>query len=176
MPCHLPRWIKTGARVGCFPVSRGLPRYAGGSASTSSLSGPAQASRSLRPAELLNHPKWPSSRGSSLAGYPAKPPASYQIKPTTICVVSSSTGDLRRRGARRVEKRRGGSPWGLLRFPFPLIKPDVPISGIRLSDWLHVRHTAAAQYARVADAARQALRRSHRPRTCSCQPLSYCAV
>jgi uracil-DNA glycosylase len=52
----------------------------------------------------------------------------------------------------RVEERRGGvrrwrvavaggfrqmpvpqsSPW--LRFPSPLIKPDVPISGIRLSD------------------------------------------
>ncbi len=25
----------------------------------------------------------------------------------------------------------------LLRFLSPLIKPDVPISGIRLSDWLH---------------------------------------
>ena len=25
----------------------------------------------------------------------------------------------------------------LLRFPSPLIEPDVPISGIRLSDWLH---------------------------------------
>jgi hypothetical protein len=24
-----------------------------------------------------------------------------------------------------------------LRFPSPLIKPDEPISGIRLSDWLH---------------------------------------
>ena len=24
-----------------------------------------------------------------------------------------------------------------LRFPSPLIEPDVPISGIRLSDWLH---------------------------------------
>jgi len=23
------------------------------------------------------------------------------------------------------------------RFPSPLIKPDVPISGIRLSEWLH---------------------------------------
>ncbi len=28
-----------------------------------------------------------------------------------------------------------GLPW--LRFPSPLIEPDVPISGIRLSDWLH---------------------------------------
>jgi hypothetical protein len=38
----------------------------------------------------------------------------------------------------RVEERRSGlgrmaSPC----FPSPLIKPDVPISGIRLSDWLH---------------------------------------
>src|SRR5712691_7770923 len=29
------------------------------------------------------------------------------------------------------------------RFPSPLIKPDVPISGIRLSDWLHRRLTHA---------------------------------
>ena len=28
------------------------------------------------------------------------------------------------------------SPW--LRFPFPLIKPDLRFSRIRLSDWLHV--------------------------------------
>jgi hypothetical protein len=34
----------------------------------------------------------------------------------------------------------GAVAWGklpTLRFPSPLIKPDVPISGIRLSDWLH---------------------------------------
>ena len=30
---------------------------------------------------------------------------------------------------------RSGLPWP--RFPSPLIEPDVPISGIRLSDWLH---------------------------------------
>ena len=39
----------------------------------------------------------------------------------------------------------GAVAWGLwpsLRFPSPLIKPDVPISGIRLSDWLHRRLTA----------------------------------
>jgi hypothetical protein len=33
----------------------------------------------------------------------------------------------------------GAAAWGLwptLRFPSPLIEPDVPISGIRLSDWL----------------------------------------
>ena len=38
----------------------------------------------------------------------------------------------------RVEEGRGGLSRGQsLRFPSPLIKPDVPISGIRLSDWLH---------------------------------------
>jgi hypothetical protein len=39
-----------------------------------------------------------------------------------------------------VESRMGAVAWGLwptLRFPSPLIEPDVPISGIRLSDWLH---------------------------------------
>ncbi len=29
---------------------------------------------------------------------------------------------------------QSGLPWP--RFPSPLIEPDVPISGIRLSDWL----------------------------------------
>src|SRR6266478_10159772 len=36
----------------------------------------------------------------------------------------------------RVEDGRG-SLGHALRFPSPLIEPDVPISGIRLSDWLH---------------------------------------
>jgi hypothetical protein len=39
-----------------------------------------------------------------------------------------------------VESRMGAVTWGLWpasRFPSPLIKPDEPISGIRLSDWLH---------------------------------------
>ena len=40
----------------------------------------------------------------------------------------------------KVESRMGAVTWGLRpspRFPSPLIKPDEPISGIRLSDWLH---------------------------------------
>jgi hypothetical protein len=38
----------------------------------------------------------------------------------------------------RVEDRRGGlGHVATLRFPSSLIKPDVPISGIRLSDQLH---------------------------------------
>src|SRR6202022_1019285 len=39
-----------------------------------------------------------------------------------------------------VESRMGAVAWGLWptpRFPPPLIKPGVPISGTRLSDWLH---------------------------------------
>src|ERR1700716_3710517 len=39
-----------------------------------------------------------------------------------------------------VESRMGAVAWGLWptpRFPSPLIKPGVPFSGTRLSDWLH---------------------------------------
>jgi len=44
-----------------------------------------------------------------------------------------------------VESRMGASTGATAppRFPSPLIKPDVPISGIRLSDWLHRRLTNA---------------------------------
>ncbi len=69
-------------RDGCMcrllPRSRGLPRYAGGSASASLLSRPAQALLTLRPAGLLNRPRRPLSRGFGPAGYPAKPLVSYQ--------------------------------------------------------------------------------------------------
>ena len=38
----------------------------------------------------------------------------------------------------RVEDGRGNLGHSATpRFPSPLIKPDVPISGIRLSDWFH---------------------------------------
>src|ERR1700686_489174 len=40
-----------------LPCSRGLPRLTGGSASTTSLSRPAQASLALRPARSLARPK-----------------------------------------------------------------------------------------------------------------------
>src|SRR5437764_118730 len=39
-----------------------------------------------------------------------------------------------------VESRIGAVAWGLWptpRFPSPLVDTDMPISGIRLSDWLH---------------------------------------
>ena len=62
-----------------LPCSRGLPRYSGGSASTPSLSRPAQASLALRPAGSLNRPKRPLSQGFDPTGCPIDPPASYQI-------------------------------------------------------------------------------------------------
>ena len=72
-----------GGSNGCMcrllPRPRGLPRYSGGSASTSSLSRPAQASLTLRPAGSLNRPRRPLSRGFGPASYPAKPLVSYQI-------------------------------------------------------------------------------------------------
>ena len=79
VPCPLPRWIGTGACVGCFPIPRGLPRQTGGSASTSSLSRPAQASLALRPAGSLDRPRRPLSRGFETASYPTAPLVSYQI-------------------------------------------------------------------------------------------------
>ena len=78
VPCPLPRRIETGACVDCFPVSHGLPRSLGGSASALSFSRPAQASLALRPARLLNRPRRPLSRGFDGASCPATPPVSYQ--------------------------------------------------------------------------------------------------
>src|ERR1017187_8627533 len=52
MPCSLPRRIEQ-VRVGFLPCPRGLPHLLVGSASTTSLSRPAQASLALRPARLL---------------------------------------------------------------------------------------------------------------------------
>ena len=61
-----------GGSSGCacrlLPRSYSLPQMAGGSASALSLSRPAQASLTLRPAGLLNRLKRPLSRGSSPAG------------------------------------------------------------------------------------------------------------
>jgi hypothetical protein len=61
-----------------------------------------------------------------------------------ICVesVRLPTADIDQRGPQvafgRVEDGRGRlGHAATLRFPSPLIEPDVPISGIRLSDWLH---------------------------------------
>ena len=55
-----------------------LPRIAGGSASASSLSRPAQALLALRPAGSLSRPRRPLSRGFDPASCPAKPLVRYQ--------------------------------------------------------------------------------------------------
>jgi hypothetical protein len=83
------------------PLHSGLPHFSGGSASTTSLSRPAQASHALRPAGLLNRPRRPLSRGFDPADYPTKPLVSYQVLPTTSWVGPSSTGVSRRWGALR---------------------------------------------------------------------------
>ncbi len=133
------------------PLPRGLPRITGGSASATSLSRPAQASLELRPVGSLNRPRRPLSQGFDPSGYPDKPPASYQIKPTTVWMVPSSTSDTRLLGARGVEERRGGlALWASLRFLSPLIKPDVRISRIRLPDRLHLKaHGGGPRWTRL---------------------------
>ena len=47
--------------------------------------------------------------------------------------------------AMAVESRRGAVSRAT-RFPSPLIKPDLRISRIRLSDWLHGRLTRVLQH------------------------------
>ena len=71
-----------GGSNGCarrlLPRPCGLPRFAGGSASASLLSRPAQALLTLRPVGLLSRPRRPLSRGFSPSGYPSKPLVSYR--------------------------------------------------------------------------------------------------
>src|SRR4051812_22236818 len=90
---------RNGCSCRLLPHSAGLPRYAGGSASITSLSRPVRASLTLRPAGLLSRPWRPWSRGFGPAGCPAVPLVSYQSLPTTLWVVPSSTGEPRLRGA-----------------------------------------------------------------------------
>ena len=64
--CPLPRWTGPVAFVGCFAKPCCLPRTPGGSASTTSLSRPAQALHTLRPVDSLDRQKRP--LGSGFAG------------------------------------------------------------------------------------------------------------
>jgi hypothetical protein len=74
---HYPGGSK-GCTCRLLPHPYCLPRFAGGSASASLLSRPAQDSLALRPVGLLNRPRRPLSRGFDPASYPAKPLVSYQ--------------------------------------------------------------------------------------------------
>ena len=62
----------------CFPRSCCLPRTPGGSASTTSLSRPAQASLALRPVDSLARPRRTLSQGFDTADCSTEPPASYR--------------------------------------------------------------------------------------------------
>src|SRR5262249_50748780 len=112
MPCSIPRWTGSGARWlascalprGFLPCPCSLPRLGGGSASTSLLSRPAQASHALRPASLLTHHTWALSRGSPLAHYSARALASYQVQRTTC--LGGSFPHWRSAPLRRTPKRR----------------------------------------------------------------------
>ena len=88
VPCPLPRWIGTGACVGCFPIPRGLPRQTGGSASTISLSRPAQASLALRPAGSLSRLKRPFFHGAS------KRPVTQPPRPSATRSTDNSLGGI----------------------------------------------------------------------------------
>jgi hypothetical protein len=64
-----------------------------------------------------------------------------------------------------VESRMGAVAWGLWptpRFPSPLIKPDEPISGIRLSDQLHRKAHDGTLGAGVGGTERRVLDELHR--------------
>src|SRR5438552_7097960 len=91
MPCSLPRWsgsVRNGYSHGALPRRvlpnpLGLPQDCAGSAPTLPLSRPAQASHALRPAWLLAHLKWTSSRGLDHAAHPPSPPATHRTPPST---------------------------------------------------------------------------------------------
>ncbi len=116
---------RAGAHVDYFPASRGLPQMAGGSASALSLSRPAQASLTLRPAGSLSRPRRPLSRGSDTAGHPTEPLASFRINrqlsgrnppPLMIrafgahCQLRTSRQVLNKSGPRRIATEISSTP------------------------------------------------------------------
>jgi len=161
VPCPLPRWTRMGARIGCFPIPRGLPRNSGGSAPTTSLSRPAQASHTLRPARSLDRPRRPSSRGFGQVGRPTKPLVSYRSLPTTLRVVPSSTGVPRLRA--HVESRKGAVSASISsRRPVSPPRSSNRTCGFPASGFptgFIARHTAAGQYGHAGDATPPACRR-----------------
>ncbi len=88
-----------GAHVGCFPIRLGLPRTAVGSASTSSLSRPARASRVLRPAGSLNRPTATFVTRLRPGRLPDQAARQLPDQPTILWMEPTSTGVTRLRGA-----------------------------------------------------------------------------
>jgi len=120
LPCMLfplPRWTESGARWltsrafprRFLPCPYSLPRFSGGSASTTSLSRPAQALHALRPARLLTHlrglyreaPPLPVSRlERSQAIKSNQQLLEWVLPPLVICPVGAH-GEMRAKGMRR---------------------------------------------------------------------------
>ena len=90
---------RAGAHVDYFPRSHGLPLLAGGSASALSLSRPAQASLTLRPAGSLSRPQATFVTRLPPVQLPAQAARQLPDQSTTLRVDSSSTDDSRLRGA-----------------------------------------------------------------------------
>ena len=79
-----------------------LPQMAGGSASALSLSRPARALLTLRPAGSLSRPRRPLSRGFGPTQLPRRAARQLPDQSTTLRVEPSSTSDSRLRGARPI--------------------------------------------------------------------------
>src|SRR6266849_4761065 len=90
---------RASAHVDCLPRSRGLPPMAGGSASALSLSRPAQALLTLRPAGSLSRPQATFVTRLQPVQLPAQAARQLPDQSTTLRVESSSTDDSRLRGA-----------------------------------------------------------------------------
>ena len=157
---------RVGACVARFPTRSSLPRVAGGSASTSQVSGPARRSLTLRPAWSLSRQGGPlASKCFSRCRCLHRP---LRLLPAGATVAGRDSHPLRDgafHGARRVDDWRGGGrrmgvavpggfrswpvphspPW--LRFQSPLVEPDVRISRIRLSDEIMPSPTEGSPFA-----------------------------
>src|ERR1700736_5523727 len=80
---------RAGAYVDCFPASRSLPQMAGGSASALSLSRPAQASLTLRPAGSLSRPQATFVTRLQPMRLPTRAARQLPDQPTTLRVVGA---------------------------------------------------------------------------------------
>ena len=128
---------RRAARVGCFPLRAAFPVKSAGRHPQLHFRGLLGLHSRYGPQGLLAHLPWTLSQGFGPAGYPTKPLASYQTKPTTICVEPSSTGDSRRRGARFNPGEEPGSSVG-----WPALGPGSRLSprpGRRWMDCAAVR-------------------------------------
>src|SRR5262245_26992749 len=97
--CPLPRRTETGALADFLPRSvqpSPLPSRVGIHITTFEA---CSGFNMLRPAGSLSRPRRLLSQGSGLSSHPNRPLASYSIKPATIEVDPSSTGNTRLRGA-----------------------------------------------------------------------------